>query len=65
MSKEIIFQQIRNSTEKVTYCGLNILVDPFFTPKGYYPGFDFCPTIEQKKNKNSFKRTPYISRRNY
>ena len=42
---QIIFQQIRNSTNKLTYSGLNILIDPFLTPKGYYPGFEMAPTV--------------------
>ena len=46
---EIIFHHIRNCTEKLTYCGMNFLIDPFFTPKGYYPGFEMCPTKEQKE----------------
>ena len=46
---EIIFHHIRNCTEKLTYCGMNFLIDPFFTPKGYYPGFEMCPSKEQKK----------------
>ena len=46
---QIIFQQIRNSTNKLTYSGLNILIDPFLTPKGYYPGFEMAPTVEMKK----------------
>lgn len=54
MSNEIIFHHIRNSTEKVRYCGLNILIDPFLAPKGYYPGMELAPTIEQKKDENSF-----------
>ena len=55
---EIIYHHIRNCTDKLIYCGLNILVDPFFTPKGYYPGFEMCPTLEQKKNQTSFGRYP-------
>ena len=51
MSSEIIFQHIRNCTAKITYSGLNILVDPFFTPKGYYPGLEFCATLEEKKTR--------------
>ena len=48
-STEIIFHHIRNCTEKLTYCGMKFLIDPFFTPKGYYPGFEMCPTEEGKK----------------
>ena len=48
---EIIFQHIRNCTAKVTYSGINILVDPFFTPKGYYPGLEFCLKVEEKKTR--------------
>ena len=33
MSDQIIFHHIRNATSKLTYTGLNILVDPFFAPK--------------------------------
>ena len=54
MSDPIIFHHIRNATSKLSYNGLNILVDPFFTPKGYYTGFELGPTLEIKKNKNSF-----------
>ena len=51
MSKknEIIFHQIRNCTTKLTYNGVNILIDPFLVPKGFYPGLDIAPTPEQKK----------------
>ena len=48
-SNEIILHHIRNCTEKLTYCGMNFLIDPFFTPKGHYPGFSMCPTKEQKE----------------
>ena len=48
---EIIFHHIRNCTEKMTYCGMNFLIDPFFTPKDYYPGFDLCPDPESKKTR--------------
>ena len=34
---------------------MNFLIDPFFAPKDYYPGFDFCPTPEMKKT-----RTPMV-----
>ena len=34
---------------------MNFLIDPFFTPKGYYPGLDICPTPEMKK-----VRTPMV-----
>ena len=51
----IIFHHIRNCTSKLTYTGLKILVDPFFAPKGYYPGFELCPTLEGKKT-----RTPLV-----
>ena len=36
-SEPIIFHHIRNATSKLTYSGLKILIDPFFTPKEYYP----------------------------
>ena len=49
--KQIKMHHIRNCTEKLFYSGLVILVDPFFTPKGYYPGFDLCPTLEGKKTR--------------
>ena len=51
MSKknDIIFHQIRNCTTKLTYAGVNILIDPFLVPKGFYPGLDIAPTPEQKK----------------
>ena len=51
MSEPIIFHHIRNATSKLSYNGLNILVDPFFTPKGYYPGFELSPTLEMKKTR--------------
>ena len=51
MSDEIIFHHIRNSTAKLTYSGLKILVDPFFAPKEYYPGFELGPTVEIKKTR--------------
>ena len=46
---EIIFQHIRNCTSKVTYSCINILLDSFFTPKGYYPGLEFCLKVKEKK----------------
>ena len=46
---EIIFHHIRNCTEKLTYCGMKFLIDPFFTPKGYYPGFEMCPWKDKKE----------------
>ena len=49
--KQIKMHHIRNCTEKLFYSGLVILVDPFFTPKGYYPGFELCPTLEGKKTR--------------
>ena len=52
---EIIFHHIRNCTTKITYTSLNILIDPFFAPKGHYPGFELCPTLEGKKT-----RTPLV-----
>ena len=55
MNDTIIFHHIRNCTSKLSYSGLKILVDPFFTPKEYYPGFDLCPTVELKK-----KRVPLV-----
>ena len=51
MSDEIIFHHIRNSTSKLTYSGLKILVDPFFAPKEYYPGVELGPTAEIKKTR--------------
>ena len=51
MAEPIIFHHIRNSTSKLSYSGLKILVDPFFTPKEYYPGFELGPTIEIKKTR--------------
>ena len=55
MSEQIIFHHIRNATSKITYSGLKILVDPFLTPKGYYPGYDLCPIMikELKKIKKN------------
>ena len=50
-NNEIIFHHIRNSTSKILYNGLTILVDPFLVPKGYYPGFELSPTIEMKKTR--------------
>ena len=55
MAEPIIFHHIRNATSKLSYSGLKILVDPFFTPKEYYPGFSFCPIKELKK-----KRVPLV-----
>ena len=49
MSNQLIYHHIRNATAKLNYSGLKILVDPYFTPKGYYPGFELCPTLEGKK----------------
>ena len=51
MAEPIIFHHIRNATSKLSYSGLKILVDPFFTPKEYYPGFELGPTIEIKKTR--------------
>ena len=48
-SEPIIFHHIRNATSKLTYSGLKILIDPFLTPKEYYPGFELGPTLEIKK----------------
>ena len=53
--KEIIFHHVRNCTSILTYTGLNFLIDPFFTPKGYYPGFETCPTLEGKKTRTPLK----------
>ena len=49
MSDQIVFHHIRNATSKLSYSGLNLLIDPFFTPKEYYPGFELGPTLEIKK----------------
>ena len=49
MSNQLIFHHIRNATVKLTYNGLKILVDSYFTPKGYYPGYELCPTLDGKK----------------
>ena len=46
---EIILHHIRNCTEILTYCGMKFLIDPFLTPKGYYPGFEMCPGKEGKE----------------
>ena len=43
------YQQIRNSTAKLVYNGVTILVDPFLAPKEFYPGFDMAPKPELKK----------------
>ena len=51
MSNQFIFHHIRNATSKITYSGLKILVDPFLTPKGYYPGYDLCPILEERKTR--------------
>ena len=45
----ITMHHIRNCTEKLFYAGVTILVDPFFAPKGHYPGFDLAPTPEARK----------------
>ena len=55
MSEPIIFHHIRNSTSKLSYNGIKILVDPFFAPKEYYPGFEMGPTLEIKR-----KRIPLV-----
>lgn len=49
--KKIIYHHIRNSTDKITYNGVTILIDPFLAPKEYYPGFGSSPTLEQKKKR--------------
>ena len=54
-TNKIIFHHIRNATSKITYNGIIILVDPFLVPKEYCPGFQGCPTLEQKK-----KRVPLV-----
>ena len=51
MSESITFHHIRNSTSKISYNGIKILVDPFLTPKGYYPGLEIAPTLEGKKTR--------------
>ena len=51
----ITLHHIRNCTDKLIYDGLTILVDPFFAPKGYYPGFELTPNPELKK-----KRLPLV-----
>jgi len=50
-SEKIIFHHIRNATDKLTYNGVTILVDPMLSPKAYYPGFENAPTLEQKKTR--------------
>ena len=55
MSEPIIFHHIRNSTSKLSYNGIKILVDPFFAPKEYYPGFEMGPNLEIKR-----KRIPLV-----
>ena len=52
---EIIFHHIRNSTSVLTYTGLRFLIDPWFTPKGFYPGFEMCPTLEGKRTRTPLK----------
>ena len=54
--KKIIYHHIRNSTDKITYNGVKILIDPFLAPKEYFPGFGSSPTLEQKK-----KRVPLVN----
>ena len=44
-SKPMTYQQIRNSTAKLVYNGVTILVDPFLAPKEFYPGFDMAPAL--------------------
>ena len=50
-SKPMTYQQIRNSTAKLVYNGVTILVDPFLAPKEFYPGFDMAPAPELKKKR--------------
>ena len=57
-NKKIIFHHIRNSTSKITYNGVTILVDPFLAPKSYYPGFGSAPTLEQKKKRVPLAELP-------
>ena len=51
MNEQIIFHHIRNATSKLTYNGIKILVDPYLTPKEYYPGLEIAPTLEGKKTR--------------
>ena len=55
---EIIFHHVRNSTSILTYTGLKFLIDPFFTPKGYYPGFEVCRTLEGKNTRTPLNDLP-------
>ena len=50
-TENIIFHHIRNATDKITYNGVTILVDPMLAPKEFYPGFEGAPTIEQKRQR--------------
>ena len=55
---EIIFHQIRNSTSILTYTGLKFLIDPYFSPKGYYPGFELCRIEEGKRTHTPLNDLP-------
>ena len=55
---EIIFHHIRNSTSILTYTGLKFLIDPYFSPKGYYPGFELCRTEEGKRTRTPLNDLP-------
>ena len=58
-NKEIIYQQIRNATVKITYKGTTFLVDPYFRPKGEDGCFQIAPKPELKKLKNPLNELPF------
>lgn len=38
-TNQVLIQQIRNATLKISYAGTIFLIDPMLAPKGAYPGF--------------------------
>ena len=39
-TNQVLIQQIRNATLKISYAGTIFLIDPMLAPKGAYPGFE-------------------------
>ena len=39
-TNQVLIQQIRNATLKISYAGTVFLIDPMLAPKGAYPGFE-------------------------
>lgn len=44
---QVEYTHIRNATGILNYGGKRILIDPFFAPKGVYPGFDMTYSFKQ------------------